>query len=86
VGAIGALSRQFCEACNRVRITSDGQLKNCLAYDPNMVSLRDVLRSGGDDDALEIAIRAAILQKPEAHITGEDGSNPFEGEMIQIGG
>ncbi len=86
VGSIGALSRQFCEACNRVRITSDGRLKNCLAYDPDMVSLRDVLRGGGDDDALELAIRAAIRSKPEAHIAGEDGSNPFEGQMIQIGG
>lgn len=86
VGAIGALSRQFCEGCNRVRITSDGRLKNCLAYEPNMVSLRDVLRGGGTDDDLEIAIRRAIRSKPEAHITGEDGSNPFEGRMIQIGG
>ncbi|MCO4768465.1 MAG: GTP 3',8-cyclase MoaA [Deltaproteobacteria bacterium] len=86
VGAIGALSRQFCEACNRVRITSDGRLKNCLAYEPQMVSLRDVMRSGGTDDDLEVAIRAAILRKPLAHITGEDMSNPFEGEMIQIGG
>ena len=86
VGAIGALSRQFCAACNRVRITSDGRLKTCLAYEPEMISLRDVLREGGSDDDLEHAIRAGILRKPIAHITGEDGSNPFEGEMIQIGG
>ncbi len=86
VGAIGALSRQFCEACNRVRITSDGRLKNCLAYEPEMVSVRDVMRAGGSDDDLELAIRAGIMRKPIAHITGEDGSNPFEGTMIQIGG
>ena len=86
VGAIGALSRQFCEACNRVRITSDGRLKTCLAYEPEMVSLRDVLRSGGSDDDLDAAIRAGMLRKPIAHITGQDGSNPFEGTMIQIGG
>lgn len=86
VGAIGALSRQFCEACNRVRITSDGRLKTCLAYEPQMVSLRDVLRGGGSDDDLETAIRAGIARKPVAHVTGEDGSNPFEGQMIQIGG
>lgn len=86
VGAIGALSRQFCAACNRVRITPDGRLKTCLAYEPQMVSLRDVLRGGGSDDDLEAAIRAGISRKPIAHITGEDGSNPFEGQMIQIGG
>ncbi len=86
VGAIGALSRQFCQACNRVRITSDGMLKTCLAYEPEMVSLRDVMRDGATDDQLEAAIRRGILRKPEAHITTEDGANPFEGHMVQIGG
>ena len=86
VGAIGALSRQFCENCNRVRITSDGKLKNCLAYEPQMMSLRDLMRAGCDDDQLESGIRAAVTRKPFAHICEEDGSNPFEGNMIQIGG
>jgi len=86
VGTIGARSQQFCAACNRVRVTSDGRLRNCLAYEPKMVSLRDVLRQGGDDDDLEAAIRAAILMKPYSHIHQEDGANPFEGRMISIGG
>ena len=86
VGAIGALSRQFCENCNRVRVTSDGRLKTCLAYEPEMVSLRDVMRNGGSDDELEATIRLGITNKPEAHITTTDGGNPFEGSMVQIGG
>jgi cyclic pyranopterin phosphate synthase len=86
VGAIGALSRQFCENCNRIRITSDGRLKNCLAYEPQMMSLRDLMRAGCDDDQLESGIRAAVTRKPLAHICEEDGTNPFEGNMIQIGG
>ena len=86
VGAIGALSRQFCEGCNRVRVTSDGQLKNCLAYEPEMVSLRDLMRAGCDDEELEAGIRRAVGMKPFSHICEEDGSNPFEGHMIQIGG
>ncbi len=86
VGAIGALSRQFCESCNRVRVTSDGRLKTCLAYEPRMISLRDVLREGGSDDDLEIAIRAGILRKPAAHVTDEAMATPFEGHMVQIGG
>jgi cyclic pyranopterin phosphate synthase len=86
VGAIGALSRQFCAACNRIRITADGQIRNCLAYEPDMVSVRDVLRGGGTDDDLEHAIRAALLAKPFSHIQQQDGSNPYEGNMIQIGG
>ncbi len=86
IGAIGALSRQFCENCNRIRVTSDGALKNCLAYEPQMISLRDVLREGGTDDDLEAAIRLGVTHKPEAHITTTDGHNPFEGSMISIGG
>jgi cyclic pyranopterin phosphate synthase len=86
VGAIGALSRQFCENCNRIRITSDGRLKNCLAYEPKMLSLRDLMRAGCSDDQLEDGIRAGLSRKPFAHICEEDGSNPFEGNMIQIGG
>ncbi len=86
VGTIGAMSRQFCDSCNRVRITTDGRLKTCLAYEPEMLSLRDLLRSGCSDDELEIAIRLAIRRKPERHLSTEDGSNPFEGSMVSIGG
>jgi GTP 3',8-cyclase len=86
VGSIGALSHQFCESCNRIRITSDGQLKNCLAFDPDMVSLRDLMRGGGSDDELERAIRAAVARKPFAHECTEEGGKPFEGAMVAIGG
>lgn len=86
VGSIGALSSQFCSNCNRVRITADGELRNCLAYEPDAVSLRDVLRSGADDTDLEWAIRGAILRKPFAHIQHEDGEHGFEGTMVSIGG
>lgn len=86
VGSIGALSRQFCENCNRVRITSDGRLKNCLAFEPDMVSLRDVMRDGGDDDALAAAIRGAVAGKPFAHRCTEEDGQAFAGSMVLIGG
>jgi len=86
VGSIGALSRQFCESCNRIRVTSDGRLKNCLAFEPDMVSLRDVMRAGGDDDALEAAIRGAVAGKPFAHACTEEGGRAFDGAMVLIGG
>lgn len=86
VGTIGALSSQFCAACNRVRVTADGELRNCLAYEPQALSLRDIMRDTSDDDDLEWAIRGAILRKPLSHIQLEDGSNSFEGNMVQIGG
>jgi cyclic pyranopterin phosphate synthase len=86
VGTIGALSSQFCAACNRVRITADGELRNCLAFEPDAVSLRDVMRDTSSDDDLEWAIRGAILRKPLSHIQLEDGSHSFQGTMVQIGG
>ena len=86
VGTIGALSSQFCAACNRVRVTADGELRNCLAYEPQALSLRDVMRETSDDEDLEWAIRGAILRKPLSHIQLEDGSNSFEGSMVTIGG
>ncbi len=86
IGTIGALSSQFCASCNRVRITADGELRNCLAFEPHAVSLRDVMRETSSDDDLEWAIRGAILHKPLSHIQLEDGSNAFEGSMVRIGG
>ncbi|MCK6526023.1 GTP 3',8-cyclase MoaA [Myxococcota bacterium] len=86
VGRIAALSHQFCSACDRVRVTSDGSLKTCLAYEPRMVSLRDVMRATHDDDALEAAIRAGIAHKPLSHACDEEGEGRFEGAMVRIGG
>ena len=86
VGSIGARSEQFCAGCNRIRITSDGRIKNCLAYEPEMVSVRGTMRGGCSDDELEWAIRGALLRKPWSHVHQEDGGGAFEGQMVQIGG
>jgi cyclic pyranopterin phosphate synthase len=86
VGSIGARSEQFCAGCNRIRVTADGRIRTCLAYEPQMVSVRDVMRQGGSDEDLEWAIRAALLRKPWSHIHQEDGSGAFEGQMVRIGG
>lgn len=86
VGSIGARSEQFCAGCNRIRITADGRWRNCLAYEPQMLSVRDLLRQGASDDELEAAIRGALLQKPWSHVHQEDGASPFEGHMVSIGG
>jgi len=61
-------------------------VKTCLAYEPNGIDLKQRMRSGASDDELEAALRAAVLRKPFSHICNEDGTNPFEGKMIQIGG
>jgi len=66
LGLITPLSHNFCEGCNRVRLTCTGVLHSCLGRD-DASDLRAVLRSGGNDEALEAAIRGAIDAKPKGH-------------------
>ncbi|MCC6006694.1 MAG: GTP 3',8-cyclase MoaA [Rhodobacteraceae bacterium] len=67
VGFITPLTHNFCESCNRVRLTCTGQLFMCLGQE-DMADLRAPLRAHPDDDApLNAAIRAAIAAKPRGH-------------------
>lgn len=63
LGFITPLSHNFCEGCNRVRLTCTGTLHTCLGHEDG-ADLRAVVRSHGD---LEAAIRAAIAAKPKGH-------------------
>ncbi|WP_170478924.1 GTP 3',8-cyclase MoaA [Ruegeria arenilitoris] len=67
IGFITPLSHNFCESCNRVRLTCTGQLYMCLGQE-DMADLRGVLRDNPDSERpLEAAIRAAIDLKPKGH-------------------
>jgi cyclic pyranopterin phosphate synthase len=67
IGFITPLSHNFCESCNRVRITCTGEIYMCLGQE-DVADLRGPLRSHPTDNApLEDAIRAAILRKPKGH-------------------
>ena len=67
IGFITPLSHNFCESCNRVRLTCTGELYLCLGQE-DMADLRAPLRAHPDSDApLEEAIRAAISLKPKGH-------------------
>ncbi|MCF1709545.1 GTP 3',8-cyclase MoaA [Tabrizicola sp. J26] len=66
IGFITPLTHNFCESCNRVRLTCTGELYMCLGQE-DMADLRAPLRAGPDDAALENAIRAAIARKPKGH-------------------
>ena len=67
IGFITPLTHNFCESCNRVRLTCTGELFMCLGQEDN-ADLRTPLRTHPDnDDALETAIRAAIRLKPKGH-------------------
>ena len=66
VGFITPLTHNFCESCNRVRVTCTGDLFMCLGQEDN-ADLRAPLRASPDDALLEEAIRLAITRKPKGH-------------------
>ena len=66
IGFITPLTHNFCESCNRVRLTCTGQLYMCLGQE-DMADLRAPLRSSAEDAPLNDAIRAAIARKPKGH-------------------
>ena len=66
IGFITPLTHNFCESCNRVRLTCTGELYMCLGQE-DMADLRAPLRASADYRALEDAIRAAIARKPKGH-------------------
>ena len=84
VGFISAMTHVFCARCNRVRLTSQGFLRPCLASESG-TDLRALLRSGADDAALLQAIQNTILAKPREHHFGQ-GSMPATRGMYRIGG
>ena len=66
IGFITPLSHNFCESCNRVRVTCTGEIYTCLGQEGHS-DLRAPLRSSESDMVLEDAIRAAIALKPKGH-------------------
>jgi cyclic pyranopterin phosphate synthase len=66
LGFITPLTHNFCESCNRVRLTCTGTLYMCLGQN-DAADLRAALRSGASDDALNSAIDEAISRKPKGH-------------------
>lgn len=85
VGIISAMTEHFCAACNRVRLTADGQLHACLGHD-DAVSLRDVVRAGGSDDDLRRAIAWSVQGKREGHEFQRSGAGGPTKHMIVMGG
>ena len=66
IGFITPMTHNFCESCNRVRLTCTGTLFMCLGQEDS-ADLRSVLRDGATDAELDDAIRAAIARKPKGH-------------------
>jgi len=66
VGIIASVSQPFCMSCNRIRLTSDGKIRNCL-FAVDEFDVRGVMRSGGNDSEIADVVRRAVHDKWEGH-------------------
>ncbi|WP_418791668.1 GTP 3',8-cyclase MoaA [Phosphitispora sp. TUW77] len=85
IGFISPISNHFCALCNRLRLTSEGQLRPCL-QSPLEIDLKTPLRSGATPEELAEVIRFAINSKPEKHNMEQTGWKGNRRIMTQIGG
>ena len=85
IGFINPVTQPFCEDCNRLRITAEGQVRNCL-FSTVEWDARAILRGGGSDDELAQLVRDSVRAKKPGHgIDSSDFVRP-ERAMYQIGG
>jgi cyclic pyranopterin phosphate synthase len=85
VGIIGSVTRPFCGACDRVRLTADGQLRNCL-FAREESDLRGPLRAGASDDELVARWERCVAAKLPGHGINDTGFLQPARPMSAIGG
>ena len=85
VGVIGSVTQSFCGSCDRVRLTAEGQFRNCL-FAIRETDLRAILRCGGSDDELAAAIASDVGNKWAGHSIGQVHFVKPPRSMSQIGG
>ncbi|MGW0522170.1 GTP 3',8-cyclase MoaA [Crossiella sp. NPDC003009] len=85
VGVIASVSQPFCAACDRTRLTADGQIRSCL-FGTHETDLRGPLRAGATDEELAERWRAAMWAKPAGHGINEVGFAQPVRPMSAIGG
>ena len=85
IGLIAPMTHRFCESCNRIRLTSTGQLKPCLSYETG-TDLRELLRDGASDNELRDAMRRCIENKPKQHCFADPTEAAEHRTMNRIGG
>lgn len=85
IGFIDAMEHKFCSNCNRIRLTAEGFLKTCLSFDFGL-DIKNLLRSGANDDEILEKIRETIYNKPQEHFF--KGAAKFRDSrlMNQVGG
>ncbi len=85
VGVISAMSRHFCDGCNRVRLTARGELVLCLGQE-DRANLRGPLRDGASDQEIKQHILKAIERKPRSHDFNNDPQKVASRTMSSLGG
>jgi cyclic pyranopterin phosphate synthase len=85
VGVVASVTKSFCSSCDRIRLTAEGQLRNCL-FSVRETDLRSLLRAGGSDDDLAEAIEAEVGRKWAGHSIGQVHFIRPARSMSQIGG
>ena len=85
VGVIASVTRPFCAACDRTRLTADGQLRNCL-FSQSETDLRAPLRAGASDDEIADMWRATMWAKAAGHGINDVGFHQPDRPMSAIGG
>ena len=85
VGFINPVSEPFCDTCDRIRLTADGQLRTCL-FSCWETDLKGQIRAGASDADLEQVIRSAVWRKEMKHHINDSGFQRASRSMSQIGG
>lgn len=85
IGLIGSMSAHFCDSCNRLRLTADGQLRPCLLSEET-VDVMTPLRNGASDKALAARFLETIRQKRGKHHMDFTRDQVLQTKMVSIGG
>jgi cyclic pyranopterin phosphate synthase len=85
IGFIDPVTSPFCDRCDRLRLTADGQFRNCL-FSTTEWDARAVLRGGGSDDEIATLLQACVAAKRAAHGIGSPAFERPARAMYQIGG
>ena len=85
IGVIPSVTEPFCGSCDRIRLTADGQVRNCL-FAVDELDVRAVLRSGGSDDDVSALLQRAVAAKWAGHAIGQVHFIRPRRSMSQIGG
>ena len=85
IGFINSVTEPFCDDCNRLRLTAEGQIRNCL-FSTQEWDARSLLRQGAADDQLKQLMRDCVSAKQAAHGIGSSEFQKPARAMYQIGG